>query len=80
MIGSRAAQKCMLRALLEPRDLIGKYELEGRTFETLALIEEGKALPWNAVYDMFCLKNGVHVGEAFIPEIQQYEKEVTSKR
>ena len=80
VIGSRAAQKCMLRALLEPRDLIGKYELEGRTFETLALIEEGKALPWNAVYDMFCLKNGVPVGEAFIPEIQQYEKEVTSKR
>ena len=80
VIGSRAAQKCMLRALLEPRDLIGKYELEGRTFETLALIEEGKALPWSAVYDMFCLKNGVPVGEAFIPEIQQYEKEVTSKR
>ena len=80
VIGSRAAQKCMLRALLEPRDLIGKYELEGRTFETLALIEEGKALPWNAVYDMFCLKNDVPVGEAFIPEIEKYEKEVTSKR
>ena len=80
VIGSRAAQKCMLRALLEPRDLIGKYELEGRTFETLALIEEGKALPWNAVYDMFCLKNDVPVGNDYIPAIQQYEKEVTSKR
>ena len=80
VIGSRAAQKCMLRALLEPRDLIGKYELEGRTFETLALIEEGKALPWNAVYDMFCLRNNVPVGNDYIPAIQQYEKEVTSKR
>ena len=80
VIGSRAAQKCMLRALLEPRDLIGRYELEGRTFETLALIEEGKALPWNAVYDMFCLKNSVPVGNDYIPAIQQYEKEVTSKR
>ena len=80
VIGSRAAQKCMLKALLEPKELIGKYELEGRTFETLALIEEGKALPWNAVYDMFCLKNDVPVGNDYIPEIQKYEKEVTAKR
>ena len=80
VIGSRAAQKCMLKALLEPRDLIGRFELEGRTFETLALIEEGKALPWNAVYDYFCLRNEVPVGEEFIPEIERYEKEVTSRR
>ena len=80
VIGSRAAQKCMLRALLEPRELIGKYELEGRTFETLALIEEGKALPWNAVYDMFCIKNNVPVGNDYIKDVLSYEKEVTSKR
>lgn len=80
VIGSRAAQKCMLKALLEPRDLIGRFELEGRTFETLALIEEGKALPWNAVYDYFCLRNEVPVGEEFIPEIERYEKDVTSRR
>ena len=80
VIGSRAAQKCMLKALLEPRDLISRFELEGHTFETLALIEEGKALPWNAVYDYFCLRNEVPVGEEFIPEIERYEKEVTSRR
>ena len=80
VIGSRAAQKCMLKALLEPRDLISRFEIEGRTFETLALIEEGKALPWNAVYDYFCLRNEVPVGEEFIPEIERYEKEVTSRR
>ena len=80
VIGSRSAQKCMLRALLEPRELISRYELEGRTFETLALIEEEKALPWNAVYDMFCLRNNVPVGDEFLPEILKYEKEVTSKR
>ena len=80
VIGSRAAQKCMLKALLEPRDLIGRFELEGRTFETLALIEEGKALPWNAVYDYFCLRNEVPVGGEFIPEIERYEKDVTSRR
>jgi L-rhamnose isomerase len=29
---------------------------------------------------MFCLRNGVPVGEEFIADIQQYEAEVTSKR
>ena len=80
VIGSRAAQKCMTKALLEPKEMISKYEIAGRTFETLALIEEGKALPWNAVYDEFCVRNNVPVGNDFIPEILQYEKDVTSKR
>ena len=78
--GSRAAQKSMLRALLEPKELISKYELEDRHFEVLALEEECKSLPWNAVYDEFCLRNNVPVGSDFIQEVQKYEKEVTSKR
>ena len=80
MIGSRAAQKCMLRALLEPLDTLRAYELADKRFERLALLEECKTLPWNAVYDMFCLRNGVPVGESYIAEVQKYEKEVTSKR
>ena len=80
IIGTRSAQKCMLRALLEPRELISKYELEDRHFEVLALMEEAKALPWNAVYDEFCLRNSVPVGSDFIAEVQAYEKYVLSKR
>ncbi|MDY4845575.1 MAG: L-rhamnose isomerase [Parabacteroides sp.] len=80
VIGSRAAQKCMLRALLEPLALLRRYEAEDRGFERLALLEEAKALPWNAVWDMFCLKNEVPVGESFIAEVEKYEQEVTSKR
>ncbi len=80
IIGTRSAQKCMLRALLEPKELISKYELEDRHFEVLALMEEAKALPWNAVYDEFCLRNSVPVGSDFIAEVQAYEKDVLSKR
>ena len=80
VIGSRATQKCLLQALLEPLHLLRQYEENGQGFERLALLEECKALPWNAVWDMFCLKNGVPVGEAFIAEVQKYEAEVTSKR
>ena len=80
IIGTRSAQKCMLRALLEPRELISKYELEDRHFEVLALMEEAKALRWNAVYDEFCLRNSVPVGSDFIADVQAYEKDVLSKR
>ena len=80
VIGSRATQKCMLQALLEPLPLLRQYEANGQGFERLALLEECKSLPWNAIWDMFCLKNGVPVGEAFIADIEKYEAEVTSKR
>ncbi len=80
VIGSRAAQKCMLRALLEPRETIAKYELAGEGYKVLALIEEQKAMPWQAVYDEFCLRSDVPVGQEFIAEIDQYVADVTSKR
>lgn len=80
VIGSRATQKCLLQALLEPLHTLRSYEAEDKGFERLALLEECKSLPWNAVWDMFCLRNGVPVGEEFIAGVDEYEAEVTSKR
>ena len=80
VIGTRATQKCLLQALLEPLAILRKYEDEGKGFQRLALLEEAKSLPFGAVYDYFNLKNGVAVGEDFIPAIEKYEREITSKR
>jgi L-rhamnose isomerase len=80
LIGTRATQKCLLQALLEPLQLLRQYEDNGQGFEKLALLEEMKSLPFGAVYDYFNMKNGVPVGEEFIGRVQQYEKDVTSKR
>lgn len=80
VIGSRATQKCFMQALLEPLAQLRQYEANDQLFERLALLEEAKSLPWNAVWDMFCLQNNVPVGEEFIAEIQKYEAAVTSKR
>ena len=80
VIGIRATQKAFLQALLEPLASLRAYEGNGQYFERLALLEEAKSLPWNAVWDYFCLKNNIAVGEDYIAEIQQYEREVTSKR
>ncbi|MBE6188966.1 MAG: L-rhamnose isomerase [Rikenellaceae bacterium] len=80
VIGTRATQKCLLQAMLEPLDRLRQYEANGQGFERLALLEECKSMPWNAVWDMFCLRNNVPVGDGFIADIQQYERDVTSKR
>lgn len=80
VIGSRAAQKCMIRALLEPIATLRDYELKDMKFQRLALLEEAKVMPWNAVYDEFCRRNNVPVGEDYIKAVEAYEAEVTSKR
>ena len=80
VVGARATQKCVLQALLEPLAKLREYEASDRLFERLALLEEAKNLPWNAVWDMFCLQNDVPTGEAYIADVEKYEKDVTSKR
>ena len=80
IIGTRATQKCILSALLEPLAKLREYEAAGKGFQRLALLEEAKTLPFGAVFDYFNYKNGVPVGEEFIADIERYEKEVTSKR
>lgn len=80
VIGTRAAQKAFLFALLEPTSELVKLEENERYFERLAMLEELKTKPFGAVWDYYCLVNDVPAGEGYIAEIQQYEKEVLSKR
>jgi len=80
IIGTRATQKCILQALLEPKQKLREYEDNGQNFERLALMEEAKSLPFGAVFDYFNHKNNVPVGEEYIAAIQKYERDVTSKR
>jgi L-rhamnose isomerase len=80
VVGSRATQKAFLLALLEPIEKLRSYEIKGNFFERLALLEEAKAMPWSAIYDYFCMTNNVPVGMDYISNIQQYEKDVLSKR
>ncbi len=79
-IGLRNADRALLNALLEPTDLIKKAETDGDFGLRLALSEEAKALPSSAVWDYLCLSRGVPVGEDWINEVKNYEKNVLSKR
>lgn len=80
VVGVRATQKAFTQALLEPLAKLRAFEASGQYFERLALLEEAKSMPWNAVYDYYCLKKGTIVGQDYIANIQQYETDVTLKR
>ena len=80
VVGTRAAQQAMLFALLEPREMLLKYEENGQFFERLAMLELLKTKPFGAIWDYYCLKHDVPVAQDFIADIQQYEKKVLSKR
>jgi L-rhamnose isomerase len=79
-IGTRNALRALLMALLEPRDLLCQYENEGNFTARLALLEELKAMPFSAVWDMYCQQQQVPIGIAFMDEIAQYEQEVLATR
>lgn len=80
VVGIRATQKALLQALLEPTEKLRQFEKEDKNFQRMAYLEELKALPWNAVYNYYCLQQGVPVGDDYIKEIENYETKVSSKR
>jgi L-rhamnose isomerase len=80
VIGTRAAQLAFLFALLEPTEKLRAYEEAGKNFERLALLEIMKTKPFGAVYNYYCLINNIPVGEEYVAEIVQYEKDVLKKR
>jgi L-rhamnose isomerase len=80
VIGMRNMLKALLIALLEPTDELRKAELDMDYTRRLALMEELKTLPWAAVWDAYCARQGVPTGMAWFDEVRQYEKAVLSKR
>lgn len=79
-IGARNVLRALLNALLEPIQLLKAVEQEGDYTRRLALLEEIKSFPSNAVWDYYLLSAGVPVGMGFIEVIKDYERRVLSKR
>ena len=79
-IGARNLLRALCMAMLEPYPTYRKLELEGDYTARLALMEEAKTLPFGAVWDYYCERQGVPVGEKWLAEVKSYEKNVLSKR
>ncbi|QOV12894.1 L-rhamnose isomerase [Viridibacillus arvi] len=79
-IGTRNMIKALLYALLMPHDLLKRYQEEGNYTARLALLEEFKTYPFGAVWDQYCVKMNVPVGEKWLAEVEKYEREELFKR
>src|SRR5208283_3772674 len=66
VIGARNMCKALLLALLTPIKQLRELELQGDYTGRLALMEDAKMLPAGAVWDYYCDKMGVPVGEAWL--------------
>jgi L-rhamnose isomerase len=80
VIGARNTLRALLLALLEPIDRLCAMEVSGDYTGRLVLLEELKGMPFGAVWDYYCLRQGASVGIAFLGEVREYEKRVLSKR
>jgi L-rhamnose isomerase len=79
-IGTRATQKALLCALLEPREQLRAAEAEGDYTARLALHETAKALPWGIVWAEHLKRSDVPQETAWLGEVRKYEKDVLSSR
>lgn len=80
VIGTRNMQRSLLSALLEPTEKLQALEKEGNNTEKLFLLEELKNFPMAAVYDYYCMQEGMPVSLACFKEITSYEEKVLSLR
>ena len=80
VIGTRALQRALLAALLEPTKALQDAEVAGDFTSRLALQEELKALPSGDVWEEFCQRQEVPVGMQWIAEVRAYEESTLSLR
>jgi L-rhamnose isomerase len=80
VVGTRGLLKALLIALLEPAAELREREAAGDLTARLALLEELKTLPFGAVWDGYCLRQGVPVGPDWLAEVKAYERDTLSRR
>ena len=80
VLGVRNVQKALLYALLTPNEAMKQMQDGGDFTSLLVRQEELKTLPFGEVWDEYCRRCGVPQDGAWLPEVQQYEKDVLMAR
>ncbi|WP_042858475.1 L-rhamnose isomerase [Dickeya sp. NCPPB 3274] len=80
IIGTRNMKKALLRALLEPTETLRTLEQNGDYTARLALLEEQKSLPWQAVWEHYCQQHDVTPGGDWLQSVRHYENTVLCQR
>ena len=80
LVGARATRQAILGGFLDPFAPLVKAEVSLSGHQRLALMELGRQLPWGAVWDELCQRDGVPAGADWLADVARYEKTVLSKR
>lgn len=80
VIGTRNMKKALLRALLEPTEQLRALENKGDYTARLALLEDQKCLPWQAVWEYYCQRHDVTPGSEWLQQVGQYEQTILRQR
>ena len=80
VIGARATLISLLKALLQPFNLLRDFEEKRHYFQRLAIVEEIEKLPFGSIWDYYCSINNIPVSKDWIKEIEDYEKKVLKNR
>lgn len=80
VIGIRNVQKALLFGLLQPNKTLFELQLNGNFTKLMLLQEEVKTYPFGDIWEEFCRRNNVIHNEDWFKEIEEYEKNILSKR
>lgn len=80
VIGTRNMQKALLYALLQPNQQMKRLQDNSRFTELLMLQEELKTAPFWDIWTQYCETQGVPAGREWFDTVEQYERDVLSKR
>lgn len=78
--GFRNAQKALLYAYLTPHEKLTEYQNSENFTRLLSDTEELKTMPFGAVWDEYCRREGAPLDREWGSAVEAYEKEVLSKR
>ena len=67
-------------ALLNPSEQLKGYQDAANYTKMLAVSEELKTFPFGEVFDEYCKRVGAPVGMEWMDAVDEYEKDVLSKR
>ena len=77
-VGMLNVQKALLMALVTP-DLT-KMQNENNWSELMVVQEELKTMPFGAIWDEYCRRQGVACDREWIKAVKEYENDVLSRR
>ncbi|MDT4761273.1 L-rhamnose isomerase [Sphaerochaeta sp. PS] len=78
--GVRSMRKALLFAMLQPLNLLLRYEETDNGWAKMALLEMQNTLPFGYIWDEFCRRNDVALDAELIKLVGDYEKEVLGER